>query len=58
MIGALNDDDSTVVLDPAALVRDPRIAAEIRVRSPISLRAAMQVTGSCRGFRSPTSIRP
>jgi short subunit dehydrogenase-like uncharacterized protein len=37
MVGAMEEDDPRVILDPAALVDDPQRAEAVRVRSPISL---------------------
>ncbi len=45
MLVALADDEPDVVIDPAALIGDPRVAANVRYHSPIMLAPRRGVTG-------------
>ncbi len=46
MVAAVEDEDPTVVLDPAALITDASLAQEVRRRSPITLAPRVDADGN------------
>lgn len=56
MAEAVGSDDPAALLDPAALIADPRVAAAVRERSPIELRPRRGPDGAPIGPMSPAAF--